>query len=100
MSAVSAVETAGSSTRPSPTSAATGASTPTSGPTRVPSVASATRPRWALRPWTLAPDPRSAGSPAPGQIHALFPASQHPPPPTTRPLGPFPGLRWDGRVVG
>ncbi|XP_044771513.1 transcription factor E4F1 isoform X4 [Neomonachus schauinslandi] len=48
-SAASAVETAGSSTRPSPTSAAIGASTLMSGPTRVPSVASATRPRMPSR---------------------------------------------------
>ncbi|KAM9583709.1 transcription factor E4F1 isoform 5-T5 [Trichechus inunguis] len=48
-SGASAAGTVGSSTRPSPTSAATGASTRTSGPTPVPSAASATRPRMPSR---------------------------------------------------
>lgn len=50
MSAVSAVGTVGNSTRPSLMFAATGVSIQMSGPTLVLSVASATRPRWALQP--------------------------------------------------
>ena len=57
MSAASAAGTAGSSTRPSPMSVATGASTRTSGPTPALSVASATRPRWALDPCLWLPAP-------------------------------------------
>ncbi|XP_059981088.1 transcription factor E4F1 isoform X9 [Lagenorhynchus albirostris] len=68
-SAVSAVGTAGSSTRPSPTSAATGVSIQMRGPTPVPSVASATRPRWA-------PDPPSVGSLLPKPDLSLVPCPQ------------------------